>query len=80
MKKRGPSSRPYLTVAMMLLSEKRKADFSSWRRKRKQYIVPLTDRGQRRTVGVNCLQIVGGWPLFHLFNHAERRKTAGRRP
>lgn len=78
MKKYGPSSRLSLIVAMMPLLEKRKADSSSWRRKRKQYIVPLTDRGQRRTVGVNCLQIVGSWPF--LFVREDVKTQAAEKP
>nr|DAN18365.1 MAG TPA: hypothetical protein [Bacteriophage sp.] len=27
------------------------------------YIAPPIDWNRRRTVGVNCLQIVGGWPF-----------------
>nr|DAT63444.1 MAG TPA: hypothetical protein [Caudoviricetes sp.]DAW30370.1 MAG TPA: hypothetical protein [Caudoviricetes sp.] len=45
---------------MTRLFEKKKVDFSSSRKRKKQYIAPPTDRGRGRTVGVNYRGFLGG--------------------
>nr|DAE22214.1 MAG TPA: hypothetical protein [Siphoviridae sp. ctLsx2]DAJ15380.1 MAG TPA: hypothetical protein [Siphoviridae sp. ctqcj14] len=51
---------------------------SSWRSKRQSNTLPR-NRARERAIGASYRGFLGGW-LFCFINHAERRKTAGRRP